>query len=229
MQVVDASEGYRTIDVALIAPEGVTPEVMRAMAHSVVKHAYVGPGSLDDAIDLPTRVLDGATQLVTTRNWLRSRPPSWWRPTTSGGCCHRGRTTARTSCGCSGPRTATSCCSAAGRRSRAERTRPPRCCVCRPRSPSSAGNHEAAAWVGETHQRWDRLDSVGPSWDADAVAAMHDRSSERSRYQRYFSIADWRGTRLYRLAGGHRGVTLVVMVDRFHRRSGQRVPRRRVR
>ena len=49
--------------------------------------------------------------------------------------------------------------------------------------------------------------------DADAVAAMHERCSERSRYQRYFSLSDWRGTRLYRLAGGHRGATLVVMSE----------------
>ena len=68
---------------ALIAPEGVTPEVMRAMAHSVGKHAYVGPGSLDDAIDLPTG------SWTAPRSWsppgtgsVRGRQ-GWWRPTTS--------------------------------------------------------------------------------------------------------------------------------------------------
>lgn len=137
MQVVDASEGYRTIDVALIAPEGVTPEVMRAMAHSVGKHAYVGPGSLDDAIDLPTRVLDGATQLVTTPELAPFAAAKLVEAdNVEVAAATEGRTTALTSCGCSGPRTATSCCSAAGRRSRAlSAPGPPRCCVCRPRSP----------------------------------------------------------------------------------------------
>jgi RimJ/RimL family protein N-acetyltransferase len=93
---------------------------------------------------------------------------------------------------------------------RAERTRASALLRLSSAIASSAGNQEAAAWVepikGGTV--WIRL--ARPE-DADAVAAMHDRSSERSRYQRYFSIADWRGTRLYRLAGGHRGATLVVM------------------
>jgi AcrR family transcriptional regulator/L-amino acid N-acyltransferase YncA len=214
MQVVDASEGYRTIDVALIAPEGVTPEVMRAMAHSVGKHAYVGPGSLDDAIDLPTRVLDGATQLVTTPELAPFAAAKLveadnvevaaategeddspdimrlqWTPDRHV-VLQRGWAPF----------------------ARAERTRASALLRLSSAIASSAGNHEAAAWVepikGGTV--WIRL--ARPE-DADAVAAMHDRSSERSRYQRYFSIADWRGTRLYRLAGGHRGVTLVVMSE----------------
>jgi RimJ/RimL family protein N-acetyltransferase/AcrR family transcriptional regulator len=48
--------------------------------------------------------------------------------------------------------------------------------------------------------------------DSDAVAAMHDRTSEATRYQRYFApISDWREENLRRISGGHRGVTLVAM------------------
>ena len=48
--------------------------------------------------------------------------------------------------------------------------------------------------------------------DAEAVATMHERSSEATRYQRYFSpITDWREDQLRRVAGGHRGATLVAI------------------
>ena len=47
--------------------------------------------------------------------------------------------------------------------------------------------------------------------DAEGVAEMHSRSSEQTRYQRYFApISEWRGDQLRRLAGGHRGATLVA-------------------
>jgi RimJ/RimL family protein N-acetyltransferase len=48
--------------------------------------------------------------------------------------------------------------------------------------------------------------------DSDAVAAMHERTSEQTRFQRYFtSMSDWREENLRRISGGHRGVTLVAM------------------
>jgi RimJ/RimL family protein N-acetyltransferase len=40
---------------------------------------------------------------------------------------------------------------------------------------------------------------------------MHERCSERSRFQRYFSLTQWRDIQLRRLSGGHRGATLVAM------------------
>lgn len=47
--------------------------------------------------------------------------------------------------------------------------------------------------------------------DADAVADMHERSSEATRYQRYFApMNEWREENLRRISGGHRGATLVV-------------------
>lgn len=48
--------------------------------------------------------------------------------------------------------------------------------------------------------------------DAEGVADMHERSSEATRYQRYFTpVTDWREDQLRRVAGGHRGATLVAV------------------
>jgi GNAT superfamily N-acetyltransferase len=47
--------------------------------------------------------------------------------------------------------------------------------------------------------------------DADEIAAMHDRCSERTRYLRYVTTSQWRDVQLRRLSGGHRGGTLVAV------------------
>jgi len=48
--------------------------------------------------------------------------------------------------------------------------------------------------------------------DAEAITEMHARSSEATRYQRYFTPnTDWREDQLRRIAGGHRGATLVAV------------------
>ncbi|MFM7145526.1 MAG: N-acetyltransferase family protein, partial [Actinomycetales bacterium] len=48
--------------------------------------------------------------------------------------------------------------------------------------------------------------------DAVGIAAMHGRCSENSRYQRYFTpMNTWREENLRRIAGGHRGATLVAV------------------
>ncbi len=50
--------------------------------------------------------------------------------------------------------------------------------------------------------------------DGQAVAAMHERCSERSRFQRYFApMTTWREENLRRITGEHRGATLVVVDD----------------
>jgi GNAT superfamily N-acetyltransferase len=74
------------------------------------------------------------------------------------------------------------------------------------------GTHDDAAatgWVHEVRQGtvWIRL--ARPE-DAQAVAAMHERCSEQTRFQRYFSLREWPELQLRRLAGGHRGASLVV-------------------
>jgi RimJ/RimL family protein N-acetyltransferase len=48
--------------------------------------------------------------------------------------------------------------------------------------------------------------------DAEGVAQMHERSSEATRFQRYFTpVTEWREDQLRRVAGGHRGATLVAV------------------
>jgi GNAT superfamily N-acetyltransferase len=48
--------------------------------------------------------------------------------------------------------------------------------------------------------------------DGEAIARMHERCSEESRYQRYFTPMNaWREDNLRRIAGGHRGATLVAV------------------
>ncbi len=48
--------------------------------------------------------------------------------------------------------------------------------------------------------------------DAEGVAQMHERCSEATRYQRYFTpVTEWREDQLRRVAGGHRGATLVAV------------------
>lgn len=47
--------------------------------------------------------------------------------------------------------------------------------------------------------------------DMSGVEALHDRSSEESRFQRYFApMTEWREDNLRRISGGHRGTTLVA-------------------
>ncbi|MUH46524.1 MAG: GNAT family N-acetyltransferase, partial [Actinobacteria bacterium] len=79
----------------------------------------------------------------------------------------------------------------------------------------SRGLEEGYGWAIELRDGarvWIRLarpeDSIG-------VAAMHERCSERSRYQRYFTpMNSWREENLRRISGGHRGATLVATSEK---------------
>lgn len=52
---------------------------------------------------------------------------------------------------------------------------------------------------------------LGRPDDTDAVERLHERCSADSRFQRYFTpMNEWREENLRRIAGGHRGATLVV-------------------
>jgi AcrR family transcriptional regulator/RimJ/RimL family protein N-acetyltransferase len=214
VSVIGHEGDYRTIDIALLAPESVTEEVLRAAALSVGRNVYIGAGSPDDAMDLPTRVLDAATAVVARPDWapLAARklveadevevndategeddsPDVMRLQWTPDQHVVLQRSWA--------PFAA------------AERTRASAFLRLSAAISSALGNEDAAAWVEPIKggHVWIRL--ARPE-DADAIAAMHERSSERSRYQRYFSLADWRGVRLHRLSGGHRGATLVVMSE----------------
>jgi L-amino acid N-acyltransferase YncA len=79
---------------------------------------------------------------------------------------------------------------------------------------NAAGEAEALGWV-------EPMKSGGTIWvrlarpeDAEAVAAMHERCSEQTLYRRYLTaVGQWRDVTLRRLTGGHRGATLVVMSE----------------
>jgi RimJ/RimL family protein N-acetyltransferase len=73
-----------------------------------------------------------------------------------------------------------------------------------------SGDDDVTGWIEEVRDGTVWICLARPE-DADKVAAMHDRCSERSRFQRYFAHTQWRDIQLRRLAGGHRGATLVAM------------------
>ena len=214
VQIVGHGDDFRTVDIALTAPASVTQDVILAAALSAGRHAYVGEGSPDDALDLPTRVIDGATAMVKTpeiaplaaaelveadavevASAVEGEDDSpdvlrlQWTP-------ERHVILQRSWAPFE----------------RAERTRASALLRLSSAIAAASGNEDSLGWVESIKGGtiWIRL--ARPE-DADAVAAMHDRSSEKSRYQRYFSITDWHGTKLYRLSGGHRGATLVVMSE----------------
>lgn len=214
VSVIGQDGHRRTIDIALRAPESVTEDVLRAAAQSVGTNVYVGPGSADDALDLPTRVLDGAAAIV-------SRPDLAPLAAKRLVEADEVEVTDATEGEDDSPDIMrlqwTPEQHVVLQRSwapfaAAERTRASAFLRLSAAIASALGNEDAATWVEPIKggHVWIRM--ARPE-DADAVAAMHDRCSERSRYQRYFSLADWRGVRLHRLAGGHRGATLVVMSE----------------
>ena len=63
--VLASGDGIRTIDLAVTLPEKVTAQTLLAAAMAAGSNGHVTEGSVDDGLDMPTRVLDGATELVT--------------------------------------------------------------------------------------------------------------------------------------------------------------------
>ena len=213
---LDSVDGDRTIDLALMAPEKVSAETLLAAALTVGHHGYVMAGSPDDGGDLPTRVLDGATELVTNpgsaplaaatlveadsfevtdategeddaENVLRLQ----WTANQHV-VLHRDWAPF----------------------ARAEKTRASALLRLAAAMSSMAGEAEALGWVeplGSGATIWIRL--ARPE-DSDAVAAMHERCSEKTLYRRYLTaVGQWRDITLRRLTGGHRGATLVAMSE----------------
>jgi AcrR family transcriptional regulator/RimJ/RimL family protein N-acetyltransferase len=210
MYVIGSDEGYRTIDLALTAPRGVREDALRAVAMSAGRRAHVMPGSLDDALDLPTRVLDGATELVTNPGWA---------PIAAAGLVEADEVKVAEATQGEDDRVDvmrlqwTMDRHVVLRRdwapfARAERTRA---------SALLRLSAAIASLTGDSPLGWVEPIESGTVWirlarpeDSDAVAEMHERCSEQSRYQRYFSVVEWRDVQLRRLSGGHRGATLVV-------------------
>ena len=211
-----SSGGTRTIDLAVTVPEKVSADTLLAAAMAAGSNGHVTPGSPDDSLDLPTRVLDFATELVTNPG---SAPlaaatlveADHFEVTDAGQGQDDDAHVLRLQW-------------TADRHvvlhrdwapfARAENTRASALLRLAAAVSRIAGDAETPGWVepvkgGATV--WIRL--ARPE-DADAVAAMHERCSAQSRYLRYLSGANqWRDISLRRLSGGHRGATLVVMSE----------------
>jgi AcrR family transcriptional regulator/RimJ/RimL family protein N-acetyltransferase len=210
--VVGAQAPIRTIDMALIAPPHVSGDVILAAARSAGANAHVTSGSINSGRDLPTRMLDAATYLI-------KNPGS--APMVAAGIVEADQVEIIDATEGVDDRADVlrlqwttdqhvvlkrDWAPFAG----AEQSRASALLRLAAAIATRTGDDEAAGWVVAVKDStvWIRL--ARPE-DASEVAAMHDRCSERSRFQRYFSLTDWRDIRLRRLAGGHRGASLVAM------------------
>ena len=214
--VLDSHDGDRTIDLALMAPKRVSAQTLLAAATTAGHRGYVMAGSPADGGDLPTRVLDGATELVTN-------PGS--APLAAAALVEADRFEVTDA-------TQGEDDSADVLRlqwtadqhvvlhrdwapfARAEKTRASALLRLAAAMANAAGEAEALGWV-------EPMKSGGSIWirlarpeDAEAVAAMHERCSEQTLYRRYLTaVGQWRDVTLRRLTGGHRGATLVAMSE----------------
>ncbi len=210
--VVGNGPDTRTIDLALIAPPHVSAEIILAAAESAGKSAHITVGSPDAGRDLPTRMLDAATLLV-------KNPEA--APAVAAGVVEADNVEVIGATeGVDDRADVLRLQWTADRHVLLQRNWAPFAGAEQARASallrlSSAiarisGEDDMAGWIDSVRDTtvWIRL--ARPE-DAQAVAAMHDRCSERSRYQRYFSLTEWRDIQLRRLAGGHRGAALVAM------------------
>jgi AcrR family transcriptional regulator/RimJ/RimL family protein N-acetyltransferase len=214
--VLATGDDTRTIDLAVTVPEEIDADTLLAAAMAAGTQGYVTTGSPDDRIDLPTRILDSATELVTN-------PGS--APLAAATLVEADRyevTAARE--GADDSDDVLRLQWTADRHvvlhrawapfARAEETRASALLRLATAIASAEGDAEAPGWVealkgGETV--WIRL--ARPE-DADAISAMHERCSEQTLYRRYLQAgSEWRGINLRRLSGGHRGATLVAMSE----------------
>jgi AcrR family transcriptional regulator/GNAT superfamily N-acetyltransferase len=214
--VLGFDDGDRTIDLALMAPHKVSAQTLLASAMTVGRNGYVMAGSSDDAGDLPTRVLDGATELVTN-------PGS--APLAAAALVEADRFEVTDAT--QGEDDAADVLRlqwTANRHvelhrdwapfARAEKTRASALLRLAAAMASISGEADALGWV-------EPMRSGGTVWirlarpeDSDAVAAMHERCSEQTLYRRYLTaVGQWRDITLRRLSGGHRGATLVAMSE----------------
>ncbi|MGN6608347.1 MAG: GNAT family N-acetyltransferase [Jatrophihabitans sp.] len=209
-------DGVRTVDLAVTAPRPVTGETLLAAAMAVGSNAHVVPGAWNDRVDLPTRVLDAATELVTDPGAA---------PLAAAALVGADRVEVTDAV--EGDDDAADVLRlqwTADRHVvlhrewapfvRAERARASALLRLSAAIAAATGDGDRTGWVepiagGSTV--WIRL---GRPADADAVAAMHDRCSQRTLYRRYLAGGgEWRDVTLRRLSGGHRGATLVVMSE----------------
>ena len=214
--VLAVKDGSRTIDLALTLPERISPEALLAAAMSAGSNGYVTKGSPDDDLDVPTRVLDGAIELVTNPGSgplaaARLVEADSFEVTDAAEGVDDGPDVLRLQWSASQHVTLHRHWAPFAR---AEMTRASSLLRLADSLASLEGDAETRGWVEPIKGRetvWIRL--ARPD-DADAVVAMHERCSERTRYLRYLqSVSEWRGLNLRWLSGGHRGATLVAMSE----------------
>ncbi len=214
VRVEQGQETARTIYLGLLAPQDVSADVILAAASSAGTNGHIKPASPEDARDVMTRTLDGAAYLVKhpdqapmiaaalvaadsfevveAAEGLNAKPGVLrlqWTP-------DRHVVLRRDWC----PFT------------RSEQLRASALLRLSSAIARMSGSDEQSGWVDPIKGGtvWIRL---GHPDDAEAVAQMHERSSERTIYLRYFTNVEWRESQLGRLSGGHRGATLVATAD----------------
>ena len=214
--VLAVTDDYRTIDLAVTLPQDVSADTLLSAAMSAGTNGYVTTGTPEDAQDLPTRVLDGATELMIN-------PGS--APIAAAMLVEADRFEVTDA-------TQGEDDSARVLRlqwtldrhvvlhrdwapfAKVEKTRASALLRLATAISSMRGDSNASGWVAPVKGGgtvWIRL---ARSEDADAISAMHDRSSEESRYRRYLQAGNARSDLHLRwLSGGHRGATLVVMSE----------------
>jgi AcrR family transcriptional regulator/RimJ/RimL family protein N-acetyltransferase len=212
--VVGSGEGTRTLDMRLTSPSSVTEETLRAAANSAGSNARISAGSPDDALDLPTRLLDASADLVTNPGWA---PYVAMQVVAADHVEVVGATKGQDD----GPDVLrlqwTPERHVLLRRTwapftRVEQTRASALLRLSAAIAVAAGDADAQGWVEPVKNGtvWIRL--ARPE-DADAVGAMHRRCSDRTLYLRYVSSGDWHEIQMRRLSGGHSGATLVAVGD----------------
>jgi AcrR family transcriptional regulator/RimJ/RimL family protein N-acetyltransferase len=212
--VVGSGEGSRTLDMRLTAPSSVTEETLLSAATSAGRNARISPGSPDDALDLPTRMLDASAELVTNPGWA----PYVAMQLVAADHVEVVRATKGQDDGPDVLRLQWT----PERHVLLRRTWAPFTRVEQARASAllrlsaaiavAEGDADAQGWVEPVKDGtvWIRL--AHPE-DAEAVGAMHQRCSDRTLYLRYVSSGDWHEIQMRRLSGGHSGATLVAIGD----------------
>jgi AcrR family transcriptional regulator/RimJ/RimL family protein N-acetyltransferase len=212
--VVGSGEGTRTLDMRLTAPSSVTEETLLSAATSAGRNARISPGSPDDALDLPTRILDASAELVTNPGWA----PYVAMQLVAADHVEVVRATKGQDDGPDVLRLQWT----PERHVLLRRTWAPFTRVEQARASAllrlsaaiavAEGDADAQGWVEPVKDGtvWIRL--AHPE-DAEAVGAMHRRCSDRTLYLRYVSSGDWHEIQMRRLSGGHSGATLVAIGD----------------
>ena len=214
VNVVGSGGGTRTLDMRLTAPSSVTEQTLLAAAMSAGSNVKISPGSPDDALDLPTRILNASTELVTNPGWA----PSVAKHLVAADHVEVVRATKGQDDGPDVLRLQwTPERHVLLRRNwapftRVEQARASALLRLSAAIAVASGNADAQGWVEPVKDGtvWIRL--AYPE-DAEAVGAMHRRCSDRTLYLRYVSSGDWHEIQMRRLSGGHSGATLVAIGD----------------